>query len=113
MPNTAAAYDPLGAILTVTVLTALFAATLRRLHRSMRVFLPAPRPPAPADYGLLVSVASAATRADADMLRELLAAHGIRATVAATDPRRPRSGRVEVLVFPDDASRARDLVVTR
>ena len=52
------------------------------------------------DYGLLVPVATARTRDDAEMLRALLRDAGIRCTVAGD----------EVMVFPTDAPRARDLV---
>ena len=52
------------------------------------------------DYGLLVPVATARTRDDAEMLRGLLDDAGIRCTVAQN----------EVLVFPSDAERARELV---
>lgn len=52
------------------------------------------------DYGLLVPVATARTADDAAMLSDLLREAGIRCTVAGD----------EVLVFPSDATRARDLV---
>jgi len=70
------------------------------------VFSPTHTPPRasdgePVDYGLLVPVTVAATAADAAMLRDLLAAQGIRASVSA---------RHEVLVFERDLERARALV---
>lgn len=52
------------------------------------------------DYGLLVPVATARTADDAQMLSDLLRDAGIRCTVADG----------EVMVFPTDAARARDLV---
>ena len=52
------------------------------------------------DYGLLVPVATARTADDAAMLSDLLRDAGIRCTVAGD----------EVMVFPTDAARARDLV---
>ena len=52
------------------------------------------------DYGLLVPVATARTPDDAEMLSGLLREAGIRCTVAGD----------EVMVFPTDAPRARDLV---
>ena len=52
------------------------------------------------DYGLLVPVSTARTADDAEMLSGLLRDAGIRCTVAGD----------EVMVFPTDAARARDLV---
>ena len=57
-----------------------------------------------ADYGLLVPIATVKTRADAEMLRGVLTAAGIRCTVAAD------ATGADVLVFRSDALRARDLV---
>lgn len=56
------------------------------------------------DYGLLISVTTAATAADAAMLREVLLSEGIRASVGAQH---------EVLVFATDLERARELVGLR
>jgi hypothetical protein len=56
------------------------------------------------DYGLLVPVVTARTRADAEALRELLREAGIRATVAAD------ADGADLLVFRADALRARELV---
>lgn len=56
------------------------------------------------DFGLLVPVATVRTMADAQMLRDLLHDAGIRGTV--TDA----AGGFAVLVFQDDAARARGLV---
>lgn len=53
------------------------------------------------DYGLLATVTCAPTAADAAMLREVLVAQGIRASV---------SPEHEVLVFAKDLDRARSLV---
>lgn len=52
------------------------------------------------DYGLLVPVATVRTSDDAQMLRSLLQDAGIRCTLAGP----------QVLVFPADAGRARELV---
>lgn len=59
------------------------------------------------DYGLLVAVATVRTPDDAEMLRGVLAAEGIRATLGEAP-----FGEVgtPVLVFRADAARARDLV---
>ena len=56
------------------------------------------------DYGLLVPIASVRTRDDAEMLRTVLATAGIRCTIT-TD-----ADGADVLVFRQDALRARDLV---
>jgi hypothetical protein len=115
VPSASTGADPAFAALSLAVLVALIAFSLRRLHRSMRVFLPRPTPPRPDElgYGLLVAVATTPTRADADMLREVLASHGIRATVADGDPVTDARGVAQVLVFPADVARARDLVAMR
>lgn len=57
------------------------------------------------DYGLLVPVARVRLPEDAELLRGVLRDAGIRGTVAA-EP----TGGLAVLVFRDDALRARDLV---
>jgi len=59
------------------------------------------------DYGLLVAVATVRTQDDAEMLRGVLSAEGIRATLGEAP-----FGEIgtQVLVFRVDASRARDLV---
>jgi hypothetical protein len=61
-------------------------------------------PAAPGDFGLLVPVSVVRTPDDAQMLRELLSAEGIRATVADAEE------GFAVLVFSRDAGRARALV---
>ena len=66
---------------------------------------PAPRPPAQrADYGLLEPITVVRTRDDAAMLQSVLREAGIRGTVADA------AGGFAVLVFRDDAARARELV---
>ena len=68
------------------------------------------------DFGLLVPLATLGARQEAERGRARLAAHGIRATVAAVpggpvqvtadgDVLRPPGGH-QILVFPDDAPRA-------
>lgn len=59
------------------------------------------------DYGLLVPVATARTRADADMLRDVLRESGVRAGVSDD------AGQHQVLVFQKDLARARALVAAR
>jgi hypothetical protein len=118
MPSGAAGYDPVVGLLSAAVLLALMAFTMRRLNRSLRTFLPRPsararQEAAAGDYGLLVAVATVPTRDDAEMLRDVLAANGIRATVAPAPPDESGRAGLRVLVFPDDAARARDLVASR
>ena len=69
----------------------------------------------PRDYGLLVPVATVSTPEDAEMLQRLLAAHGIRATVAtpADSTGEPADSPHHVLVFRDQALAARDLLLPR
>lgn len=117
MPPTAVhpALTLFGALLAV----ALLALLARWIFGSGRV---APvrrraRPVAPpADYGLLVPVATVPTREDAEMLCEVLAGHGIRCTVApAVDTPAAAHGPdpQQVLVFPADVGRARVVVGIR
>ncbi len=56
------------------------------------------------DLGLLSPVAEVRTRADADMLRDLLREAGLRAGVSETP------AGIQVLVFTKDLDRARELV---
>ena len=66
---------------------------------------PVPRPPVGAgDFGLLVPITVVRTVDDAQMLRDLLRDAGIRGTVTDAD------GGFAVLVFRDDAARAKQLV---
>lgn len=58
------------------------------------------------DYGLLVAIATVRTEDDAELLRGVLRAAGIRGTVADGD----RPGDRVVLVFRSEADRARQLV---
>ena len=62
------------------------------------------RPPAPADDGLLVPVATVSRQETALALRAFLSDAGIRSTI-----RFPAAHRADVLVFPEDADRARAL----
>lgn len=55
-------------------------------------------------YGLLVSVAAPATFAEAEILRRRLTDAGIRATLA------PTTEGPSVMVFPEDADRARAIL---
>jgi hypothetical protein len=57
------------------------------------------------DFGLLVTVAHAASEADAESLRRRLSANDIRSTVAPG-----ADGRTRILVFRENAAHARRLV---
>jgi hypothetical protein len=61
-----------------------------------------PRPTAPPDDGLLTRIATLSARESAQALRAVLSDAGIRSTVRVR-----AAHRVEVLVFPEDAERAR------
>lgn len=65
--------------------------------------------PGPRDFGLLVPVATVRTEDDARLLRDVLAGHGIRGTVAPAGADGP-PGALHVLVFRTDSVRARSLV---
>jgi hypothetical protein len=83
---------------TVVVLLALF---LRWAFRAE------PRRRPPADDGLLTRVATLSRRERALELRAVLSDAGIRSTVRSTG-----AHRSEVLVFPEDADRARALAAS-
>ena len=61
----------------------------------------------PSDDGLLTRVATASSRESALALRAVLSDADIRSTI-----RFPGPHRAEVLVFPEDATRARQLVAS-
>ncbi|MCF6733930.1 hypothetical protein [Blastococcus sp. KM273129] len=61
----------------------------------------------PADDGLLTHIATLSQRESALALRAVLSDAGIRSTV-----RSPAAHRAEVLVFPEDADRARQLAAS-
>ena len=65
------------------------------------------RTPVRADDGLLTLVATLTSRESAQALRAVLSDAGIRSTV-----RFPAAHRADVLVFPEDADRARSLAST-
>jgi hypothetical protein len=67
---------------------------------------PSPPPP-PSDDGLLTRIATLSRQESALALRAVLSDAGIRSTV-----RFPGANRADVLVFPEDAPRARALAVT-
>ena len=63
--------------------------------------------PPPDDVGLLTRIATLSQRESAQALRAVLSDAGIRSTVRIRTER-----RVEVLVFPEDADRARALAAS-
>ena len=89
-----------GPVIAVAVVAGL-ALVLRWAFRSE----PPRRPPA--DDGLLTRVATLSRRESAMALRAVLSDAGIRSTVRST-----RAHRAEVLVFPEDADRARALAAS-
>ena len=66
-----------------------------------------PKPRPPADDGLLTRIATLSRRESALALRAVLSDAGIRSTI-----RVPVHGRADVLVFPEDADRARALAAS-
>nr|WP_218859688.1 hypothetical protein [Petropleomorpha daqingensis] len=65
------------------------------------------RPAQPADDGLLTKIATLSRRESALALRAVLSDAGIRSTL-----RSPGPDRTTILVFPEDAPRARELAAT-
>ena len=65
------------------------------------------RKPTPTDDGLLTRIATLSRRESALALRAVLSDAGIRSTI-----RTPAPGRSDVLVFPEDAERARALALS-
>ena len=65
------------------------------------------RRPVPGEDGLLLRVATTSSRESALALRAVLSDAGIRSTVRVAE-----AHRAEVLVFPEDAERARALAAT-
>jgi hypothetical protein len=66
-----------------------------------------PAAPPPRDDGLLTRVATLSRRESALALRAVLSDAGIRSTIRFPEPH-----RAEVLVFPEDADRARTLAAS-
>ena len=90
----------LGALGVIILMCRWVFSTSDRDQRTARRLAAAAASRGGGDYGLLVPVATARTADDAKMLSALLRDAGIRCTVAGD----------EVLVFPTDAARARELV---
>jgi hypothetical protein len=95
----------LGPMLVILVVLAGLALVMRWAFGSG--YARSPRPDAPADDGLLVLVATVSAPETARALRAVLSDAGIRSTQRSVAGR-----RTEVLVFPDDADRARALAAS-
>jgi hypothetical protein len=76
-------------------------------HRDDRTQRRLERVVAHGDFGLLVPVATVRTRDDAEMLRDVLIAAGVRAGISG------EADILEVMVFSKDLARARGLVSSR
>jgi hypothetical protein len=115
---TTTSYDPvlgiIGALLVLALLSVLarwaFSPAPRSSGHTGRRFA---RETEPEDFGLLIPVATAPTREDAEMLRDVLQNNGIRCTLAPVKAASGRRGAMHVLVFLGDADRAKNLVGTR
>lgn len=103
MPNGSPQYT-VGPIVAVVVVC-LLALVLRWIFGGKRSRAPARPSGAVGEYGLLRRIAVLDGPAEGDAVRAVLAEAGIRSTVTV----RP-DGQVELLVFPDDAERARALL---
>jgi hypothetical protein len=103
MPAGNAQYT-VGPIVAVVVICVL-ALVLRWVFGSGRSRAPTRPTGAVGEYGLLRRVAVLPGAAEGEALRAVLTDAGIRSTMTA----RP-DGQVDILVFPDDADRARALI---
>lgn len=101
--NYSYAFGPLGALLALLVIVLL----LRWTYSGGRSLVQRRSAPgAVEDYGMLVPVASPATFVEAELLRQRLLAHSIRATLA------PTTAGPRVMVWPKDADIAREVLRT-
>lgn len=97
---------PLVAVVALGVLILLCRWVFSTSTRDARAATQAQRARSRGDFGLLVPIATVRTQDDATMLRALLREASIRCTLSESAP----PGTWTVLVFRDDALRARDLV---
>lgn len=97
---------PLMSALALGVIVLLCRWVFSTSTRDARSAAQAERARSRGDFGLLVPIATVRTQEDATMLRTLLREASIRCTLRASEP----PGTWTVLVFRDDALRARDLV---
>ncbi|MFC9996126.1 hypothetical protein [Nocardia sp. NPDC127526] len=68
------------------------------------------REPGAGEYGLLVPAATVFDEPAAHTVRQLLHAYGVRATTGRDRRRRQSRDRFRILVFPEDAVRAYDVL---
>ena len=101
MPVTGLGY-PLGPVVVVAVVLAVLAVFMRWAFGTGRRARPEPT-----DDGLLTRIATLSRRESALALRAVLSDAGIRSTI-----RYPEPGRAVILVFPEDADRARALAIS-
>jgi hypothetical protein len=97
---------PLMAALALGVIVLLCRWVFSTSSRDARAAAAAERARSRGDLGLLVPIATVRTRDDGEMLRAVLRDAGIRCSLSEVVPDQEWS----VLVFRDDALRARDLV---
>ena len=95
---------PLGPVVVVAAALALLALFMRWAFGAGRGRTPRRKP---ADDGLLTRIATLSHRESALALRAVLSDAGIRSTIREAEP-----GRTVLLVFPEDADRARTLAST-
>ena len=97
------AFGPIVAVALVGILALILRWAFRR---GSSVVAAPPQPGSAAEYGLLVPVASPTTYIEGEILRQRLEERGVRANLATTldGPR--------VLVWPDDAEKARRVLAT-
>ena len=95
------AIGPIIAIAVVVLLGAFLRWTFGGDERRSRDLAP------PVDDGLLTRIATLSRRESALALRAVLSDAGIRSTLRSSAP-----GRTTILVFPEDAPRARELAAT-
>jgi hypothetical protein len=93
---------PLGPVVVVAVVLAVLALFMRWAFGNGRRAVPKPT-----DDGLLTRIATLSRRESALALRAVLSDAGIRSTI-----RYPEPGRAVILVFPEDAERARALAIS-
>lgn len=98
-------FGPLVAMAALGLIVLLCRWVFSTSHRDVRVAQRRTGATASGDFGLLVPVATVRTPEDAEVLRGVLKQAGIRGTVAASP-----DGGLSLLVFRDDALRAKDLV---
>ena len=97
---------PLVAVAALAVIVLLCRWVFSTSHRDARTAARLRAARSRGDFGLLVPIATVRTSADGEMLRAVLRDAGIRCTLADGDA----PGHSAVLVFRDDAVRARELV---